>query len=695
RYVNCDFAYFDCINIDEFLVHELNDMVKKIGFSGKNIMYYSFLKPNMSLGNGLYALRNDEDVRRMTEYIRLGYKMIDVLIEHDKITVFTYIDDAYNTPKHKCLIMEIPEGVSPINASPVSKMKPIRPVLGICAKKLLLGWKQNDANVIGESRSRLEDGGSSQTNTINPTTQTDFSNDFYSASDPYLEVEDFDPFFRLDSEPVDATIARNECVGKGKGVALDDDQIHVEANKTIENETADGNSYGIPVKVVNMMSLTPEFNANDVFDIGIDVIDTEEFESASDEYVIERIMIKDLVHIHSIETRRELYLKKNDKVRVRAACRGTIHVFNTSCDIGSSNVVESSQTQREDIIDQIKTNLEIPVKTIQEQLQKKFQLEVSRMKTFRAKEKAVDNVRGDFTLQYTQLTDYVMELQQSNPNTTVRIGVESEADHVKPTRVFKRIFVCLGVAKEGFKACMRQFLGFDTTFMKGPFPSQMLTAVGVDPNNGIYPLAYGIVEVESMEYWIWFFSIKIRESYQLLQSSFQQQNTDGRDRPVISIIEYASEYLMKRIVNVKQVIVSSDGPQTPTATRLFNVINAEASQCIANFNRGSLYGVTGNESPIPTTILPPNHHPQVGRPPKIIKKSAGKDIQMVKNGKLSRASKTVTCVLCKSKGHNKRSCTGPRKDASNKGSPSNAGKKRPRSKTTTETSQADKKPKQC
>nr|GEZ38844.1 putative transposase, mutator type, MULE transposase domain protein [Tanacetum cinerariifolium] len=600
RYVNGEFAYFDCIDIDEFSFHELNDMVKKIGFSGKNVMYYSFLKPNMSLGNGLYALINDEDARRMAEYIRLGYKMIDVLIEHDKTTVFTYIDDAYNTPKHKCLIMKIPEGVSPINASLVNKMKPIRPVLGICAKKLLLGWKQNDANVIGESRSRLEDGGSSQPNIVNPTTQTDFVNDFYSASNPYLEVEDFDPFFRLDSEPVDATIARNECVGKGKGVALDDDQIHVEANKTIKNETADGNSYGD----------TSESSEHDEF-------------SASDEDGIERIRSRKMKQLKKHNSFKEGGLQKNDKVRVRAACRGTIHVFNTSCDIGPSNVVESSQTQRD-----------IPVKTIQEQLQRKFQLEVSRMKTFRAKEKAVNNVRGDFTLQYTQLTDYVMELQQSNPNTTVRIGVESKADNVKPTRIFKRIYVCLGVAKEGFKDCMRQFLGFDGTFMKGPFPSQMLTAVGVDPNNGIYHLAYGIVEVESIESWIWFLQ-HLKEDLDLQDNSnftfisdrqkrdkidillnnlcevFNGQLVDGRDRPVISIIEYASEYLMKRIVNVKQVIERSDGPLTPTATRLFNVINAEASQCIANFNRGSLYGVTCNE---------------VGRPPKIIKKSAGEDI---------------------------------------------------------------------
>ncbi|GKC47832.1 mutator type transposase, partial [Tanacetum coccineum] len=53
--------------------------------------------------------------------------------------------------------------------------------------------------------------------------------------------------------------------------------------------------------------------------------------------------VKDLVHKHSIETRRELYLKKNDKVRVTAECRGTILVFHNICDVGPSGVVGPSQ----------------------------------------------------------------------------------------------------------------------------------------------------------------------------------------------------------------------------------------------------------------------------------------------------------------------------------------------------------------
>lgn len=115
-------------------------------------------------------------------------------------------------------------------------------------------------------------------------------------------------------------------------------------------------------------------------------------------------------------------------------------------------------------------------------------------------------MRGDFPHQYKMLRSYALELQEANPNTTVKIHVQLEADHTVPTRVFKRIYVCLGPLKEGFKAGMREILGLDGTFIKGPFPGQLLTTVSLDSNNGIYPLAYGIVETENTDSWLWFLS---------------------------------------------------------------------------------------------------------------------------------------------------------------------------------------------
>ncbi|GJX80355.1 mutator type transposase [Tanacetum coccineum] len=729
KYVNGDFAFFDCIDIDEFFC----------------------------------AQGNDDDVRIMSEYIRLGYKMIEVYIEHDKTTVSTYIEAAYNTPSKKCMIMEYPEG----NNAPQTKLKPRRAVLGNYAKKLLLGWKENDANEIYESSTRHEDGESSQSKTTTNTTQTKFATDFYTTGDP-LMGQDFVPFFGLDSAPIDATntpTTKADCVGKGKRIALDDGQVYVSEyvdwNEAAENENRDrdgsdsdsdgysSESDGLVDEENELVDVevdmdgfdrandntmgnegTTEFNANEDFDIGIKVVDNDEFESASDEEGIDSIRtrkLKQLMKQNQInegglhKTRRELFLKKNDKVRLRAECRGTIPVFHANSKVGSSQVVGPSQTVG-------------PSKGSQTKWTK------GKIATSKGIESPL------ITTKHT--------------NTTVRIGVESKADHTKPTRVFKRIYVCLGASKEGFKACMRQFLSFDGTFMRGPFPGQLLTTVGVDPNNGIYLGLWccgnrikGVLDLKAasaltvphFEYnmeklkafnkdcYDWLAKIPpvhwaricltSRAKTDMLLNNicevFNGKLVDGRDRPIISTLKYAREYLMKRIVTVKQVIERSDGPLTPSATRLFDVIKAQASECKAEYNGGHLYRVTGpwgevcvvdvqNRSctcrkweitgfpckhavasnwnmaanrmevglpeswvhpcyrletwkqvyshhinpirgkimwpkcPIPTTILPPNQHPQVGRPTKARKKSDGEDIKMVNNGKLSRKSKTVT-----------------------------------------------------
>ncbi|GKB51638.1 hypothetical protein Tco_0902391 [Tanacetum coccineum] len=441
-------------------------------------------------------------------------------------------------------------------------------------KRIKQSWKENDANEICESSTRHEDGESSQPKTTTDTTQTKFTTDFYTTGDP-LMGQDFDQFFGLDSAPVDATntpTTKADCVAAedenmdGDGSDSDNDGYSSESDGLVdeENELVDVevDMDGFDRANDNTMGNegTTEFNADEDFDIGIEVVDNDEFESASDEEGIDRIRTRKLKQLM-----KQNQINKSGVHKVHfyvgqefpSSAEGNNSCFHANSEVGSSQVVGPSQTVRpsqgsqtkwtkgkiatskgiesplsqsklkkvggkpnlrkvaenqcpwvlhvsklqdsetwqvktfddthkylqsrkikyltseflsQDIMDQIETNPKIPIKAIQDQLQKKFQLEVSRMKAFRAKAKAVEHVRGDFTLQYKQLRDYVMELQQSNPNTIVRIEVESEADHTKPTRVFKRIYVCLGASKEGFKTCMRQFLGFDGTFMRGPFP---------------------------------------------------------------------------------------------------------------------------------------------------------------------------------------------------------------------------------
>ncbi|GJU10376.1 hypothetical protein Tco_1132772 [Tanacetum coccineum] len=87
-------------------------------------------------------------IKKMVEYIRLSYKMIEAYIEHEKTIIYNYIEASYNTPSKRYVIDELCDDGIPQNAQP-SKMKPRRAVSGSCAKRLMLGWKENDANVIG------------------------------------------------------------------------------------------------------------------------------------------------------------------------------------------------------------------------------------------------------------------------------------------------------------------------------------------------------------------------------------------------------------------------------------------------------------------------------------------------------------------------------------------------------------------
>lgn len=190
---------------------------------------------------------------------------------------------------------------------------------------------------------------------------------------------------------------------------------------------------------------------------------------------------------------------------------------------------------------------------------------------------------------------------------------------------------------------------------------------------------------------------------------------------------------MKRIVVVQKVIEESDGPLTPSVTKVFKAIKDESAKYNVEWNGADLLQVKGpwndqhvvnlqqkncscrkwevsglpckhavaaihnmaengmsvglpeawvhpsyrldtwkqqysfKVNPIigphlwehtewPTTLLPPKIAPQIGRPSKKRKKSVVEIEELVQAGKLSKKGQTVTCSVCKAKGHNKRSC---------------------------------------
>ncbi|XP_077230197.1 uncharacterized protein LOC143863418 [Tasmannia lanceolata] len=72
---------------------------------------------------------------------------------------------------------------------------------------------------------------------------------------------------------------------------------------------------------------------------------------------------------------------------------------------------------------------------------------------------------------------------------------------------FVRLFWTFGPSIRFFHRTLRPIILVDGTHLRGKYLGILLIAIGVDGNNGLYPLAFGVVETENEDSWRWFFML--------------------------------------------------------------------------------------------------------------------------------------------------------------------------------------------
>ncbi|KAL4562714.1 hypothetical protein LXL04_026744 [Taraxacum kok-saghyz] len=74
---------------------------------------------------------------------------------------------------------------------------------------------------------------------------------------------------------------------------------------------------------------------------------------------------------------------------------------------------------------------------------------------------------------------------------------------------------------------------------------------------------------------------------------FNSKLVQGRDKPIISCLEFIRQYLMKRICNVMKVMDKAQGPLTPIGSKLLEKNRLESVQYRARWNGTAKYEVYG------------------------------------------------------------------------------------------------------
>ena len=198
---------------------------------------------------------------------------------------------------------------------------------------------------------------------------------------------------------------------------------------------------------------------------------------------------------------------------------------------------------------EIVENVSIETKFIQTYVRNKYQYNISYAKAWRAKQKALEMRFGSFLDSYHNLPALLCTLQGRNPGTHVDIVTTDDSTFQLGQKVLHRAFFAFGTCIQAFQYC-RPVLCVDGTFLTGKYKGQILTAVGIDGNNQLLPVAMAFVEREDYGTWLWFL----------------QQLKVGvvHDRPNVCVIHDRHAGLVKAI---KQLLTSDFDTSDPIVWR--------------------------------------------------------------------------------------------------------------------------------
>lgn len=136
-------------------------------------------------------------------------------------------------------------------------------------------------------------------------------------------------------------------------------------------------------------------------------------------------------------------------------------------------------------------------KDIADDIKREYGIQLNYSQAWRAKEIAREQLQGSYKEAYTQLPFFCEKIKETNPGSFATFTTKEDSS-------FHRLFVSFHASISGFWQGCRPLLFLDRTLLNSKYQGELLAATAVDGNDGVFPVAFAVVDAETEDNWHWF-----------------------------------------------------------------------------------------------------------------------------------------------------------------------------------------------